>query len=1750
MVLPVINGTAQIGETLTADTSGIEDPNGLARVQFRFQWISSDGGTDTVITDATDSSYTPVATDEGNTIKVRVDFTDRGGYAESLTSAATASVTSAVEGSSGGEIPQNSPATGAPTISGIARVGETLTADTSGIADGDGLTNVTYSYQWIANDSNSDSVITDATNSTYTLVAADEGKTIKVRVDFTDDAGNAETLTSASTSSVAAKPNNQATGAPAISGTAQVGETLTADTSGIADSDGLTNVSYSYQWISNDGNSDSGITDATGSSYTLAADDEGKTIKVRVDFTDDAGNAETLTSATTGEVVGAPLTMLVPPSDDGERRVQKANAGSLDGALNVFWLNGDNLGSVKFDRYLVAWKSGDEEFQTDLDGDRVKVVMGRNQGNVILEGLTNGTQYTVRVTHANAVGPAIHHSHEATATPAERVRELVSNFAQNPGWGGREPMSVRTNRGGEQFVANYFTTGPGTERLGSVTFLRVIPQEVGEENPDSTNPGTEMPRNLVIELQLTEDDGGIPPYSEPSTVIGTFISPPEYVDGTVTFIAPGDGFALSPSTKYWLKLAIVTGEVEIVKSPSRNEDPTGESGWLLGYPCFAATSDVPGQYSECRTGALLLSLNKPIDSALPLASISGGSAVEGQSIEFTVELSSAPGAQATIQYDTVDGSGLLPATSSDNDYTAVSGETITFAAGETSKTISIATGDDSTDEPNERFLVRLSNPSSNIVLGELDTAAGVIINDDYTTASNSTLAGITLTDRDGNAITLKETFNRYGFVYTADAAGSVDTINMSVTFDAGVNPNYLRYFDAFGKVAEGTKSQAGSATFSRVEPGLNLLKVLVTSNDRTQESLYEVTVTRTASSDATIATLVLEDNNLNDFVLSPAFSPSVTEYTATVGNNPPYYVDVGLNHGGADAEVSVNGTVVVPYSLAYPADTFDMPAGENTLAIEVTAEDGTVQTYTFTLVPPATPSRPTIESVAHNSVTITWDDPGDTSITGYQVLRRNPAIHDSGVFDVIEDDTGSSDTRYTDTTVSPETTYRYRVKARNAHGLSERSQPAARFTTPPDPTPPNAAPTGLPTITGTPQVGQTLSADTSGISDSNGLNNVQYAYQWIRNDGNTDEEISGATGQTYTLTRDDQGNTVKVSVSFTDDDGYAETLTSAATGTVDAPANPERTFVELSGGSSHMCGIATDGSLHCWGENHRGQIDPPAGAYKALASGSVHTCAIATDGSIDCWGWNTFDQATPPTGTFKSIASHSRHSCAIATDDTIACWGYHSFAQNASPAGTYKSMAIGWEHTCTIKTDDTISCWGLNDHGEGNFPPGSYKAITAGFVHTCAIKSDDSVICRGMNNRGQTRAPTGSYVSISAGEYHTCALATDGTIACWGDSGSGKTNAPGGTYKSIVARRNHTCAIATDNSVSCWGGNSSGQTDTPSGAFKSTALAGNNTCGIATDGTVKCWGWNVDARSDTPAGTYQSAAMGHDHACAIATDDTISCWGSNEFGQADAPAGTYQHSAAGYDHTCAIGTDDTITCWGYGEHGQTNAPSGTYQSIVAGHDHTCAIGTDDAVACWGLSANGRTIAPPGTYKALSAGSAHTCAIATDDTIICWGDNRKGQTNAPTGTYQSVSAGDDHSCAVTTDRSVACWGSNQDGKARAAVGTYKSVSAGEYHTCAITTDDTISCWGYNKHGQADGPAGTYQSVSMGEFHTCAVATDNTVVCWGNERGRRTSPPDGEYRSIVIRTDHTLAITTDGTLVAWPGLPEGVTWVDGD
>ena len=86
----------------------------------------------------------------------------------------------------------------------------------------------------------------------------------------------------------------------------------------------------------------------------------------------------------------------------------------------------------------------------------------------------------------------------------------------------------------------------------------------------------------------------------------------------------------------------------------------------------------------------------------------------------------------------------------------------------------------------------------------------------------------------------------------------------------------------------------------------------------------------------------------------------------------------------------------------------------------------------------------------------------------------------------------------------------------------------------------NIPATGRPTISGTAQVGQTLTAATSAIADSDGLGT--FTFQWARfaADGTTREATIGTNSRTYTLTDNEENKRVKVSVTFTDGEGNSE----------------------------------------------------------------------------------------------------------------------------------------------------------------------------------------------------------------------------------------------------------------------------------------------------------------------------------------------------------------------------------------------------------------------------------------------------------------------------------------------------------------------------------------------------------------------------------------------------------------------------------
>ena len=341
---PSITGAAQAGMTLEAGLGDIADADDLPASGYSYQWIS--GGS--AILGAIGSSLTLGTSNyNGQKLRVQVSFTDDAGYPESRTSDETLPVApsaaacptdaatvwcatltvgheldadnDAIE--AGYEARSGQTAYGSVTGGGAFRhlgVDYTVTAmygvthedlylaTTPNLpADGAGLTVHVQTYGdevdaplaeagFIAH-SNSwrfvDLLLSSPTDpladtplirGIYTRFArilepTDLGTKVRVRLSY-------------------AAPTGPATGKPEITGTIEVGETLTADTSRIADADGLTSVSYTYQWIRVDGTNESNIAGATGSSYTLVGADEGKGIRVRVSFTDDAGNPETLTS--------------------------------------------------------------------------------------------------------------------------------------------------------------------------------------------------------------------------------------------------------------------------------------------------------------------------------------------------------------------------------------------------------------------------------------------------------------------------------------------------------------------------------------------------------------------------------------------------------------------------------------------------------------------------------------------------------------------------------------------------------------------------------------------------------------------------------------------------------------------------------------------------------------------------------------------------------------------------------------------------------------------------------------------------------------------------------------------------------------------------------------------------------------------------------------------------------------------------------------------------------------------------------------------------------------------------------------------------------------------------------------------------------------------------------------------------------------------------------------------------------------
>lgn len=291
-------------------------------------------------------------------------------------------------------------------------------------------------------------------------------------------------------------------------------------------------------------------------------------------------------------------------------------------------------------------------------------------------------------------------------------------------------------------------------------------------------------------------------------------------------------------------------------------------------------------------------------------------------------------------------------------------------------------------------------------------------------------------------------------------------------------------------------------------------------------------------------------------------------------------------------------------------------------------------------------------------------------------------------------------------------------------------------------------------------------------------------------------------------------------------------------------------FSQLVTFARFTCGLRTDGKAFCWGNNSWGALGAGSNAgfsatplavagnisFVSLSAGADHACGVTAANQTYCWGHNDWGQfgignttspATPVLAanglTLKSIDAGPSFSCGIAMNNAAYCWGTNGLGQTGegtaiSYGNTFKntpqpvagnisfaSLSLGYSFACGLATTGDAYCWGSNGGrlGDGTTTDAStprlvsgghrFVQLASGFGHSCAVTTANDLYCWGANDLGQLG--TGGAFSrvpvLSAGGLKTAEVGVAGI-----GTGSGS----------------FTCAISVDRlTTRCWGRNEYGQ---------------------------------------------------------------------------------------------------------------------------------------------------------------------------------------------------------------------------------------------------------------------------------------------------------------------------------------------------
>ncbi len=1038
----------------------------------------------------------------------------------------------------------NNEPVGLPTISGTATQGETLTADTSSITDADGFsTHPNFLYQWKADGAD----ISGGLAATFILTQSQVGKAITVTVSYTDRGRNDESLTSAATSAVV-----NANDAPTITGTPATiiaEDTAYSFTPIGADVDAGTTLTYSIEnkpsWATFDA--------ATGAlTGTPGNDDVGITVGIVITVSDG-----TLTASLES------FSLVVTPVNDAPTITGNPATTVAEGNAYSFTPIGADVDDGATLVYTIVNKPGWADFSTTtgaLTGTPTNADVGSTSGIVIT--VSDGTltaalpAFSIAVTNVNdaptisgnpatTVAEDTAYSFTPTGADVDAGATLVYTITNKPGWATFSTTTgtltgTPTNADVGSTSDIVITVSDGTLTASLPTFSIAV-TNVNDAPTITGNPATTVAEGTAYSFTPTgadADDGATlaysianqPSWADFSTTTGALTGTPTNADvgsttsgivitvsdGTLTAALPAFSIAVTNVNNEPVGLPTISG------TATQGETLTADTSSITDADGFSTHPNFLYQWKA--DGA-------DISGGLAATFILTQSQV-GKEITVTVSYTDRGRNDESLT------SAATSAVVNANDAPTITGTPATIIAEDTAYSFTPIGAD---VDAGTTLTYSIENKPS---WATFDAATGALTgtpgNDDV-----GITVGIVITVSDGMMTASLESFS---LVVTPVNDAPTITGNPATT------------------VAEGN-AYSFTPIGADVDDGATLVYTIVNKPGWADFSTTTGALTGTPTNADVGSTsgivITVSDGTLTAAL--PAFSIAVTNVNdaPTISGNPATTVaeDTAYSFTPTGADVDAGATLVYTITNKPGWATFSTTTGTltgtptnadvgSTSDIVITVSDGTLTASlpTFSIAVTNVNDAPTItgnpattvaEGTAY-SFTPTGADADDGATLAYSIANQ-PSWADFSTT------TGALTGTPTNADVGSTTSG---IVITVSDGTLTAALPAFSIAV----TNVNNEPVGLPTISGTATQGETLTADTSSITDADGFStHPNFLYQW-KADG---ADISGGLAATFILTQSQVGKEITVTVSYTDRGRNDESLTSAATSAVvnanDAP---------------------------------------------------------------------------------------------------------------------------------------------------------------------------------------------------------------------------------------------------------------------------------------------------------------------------------------------------------------------------------------------------------------------------------------------------------------------------------------------------------------------------------------------------------------------------------------------------------------------